>query len=154
MPSLTAPTGFSATAGNAQVNLSWSAVSNATGYVVKRSTTSGGPYTALAPSPTGTTLTDSTVTNGTTYFYVVSATSSEHEGPNSTQVSATPTAVVAPAAPSNLAATVTDGNQANLTWTDNSSNETGFRIERKVGAGSYATLTTKAAGSPATPTPA
>ncbi len=139
MPSLTAPTGFSATGGNAQVSLAWSAVTNATGYVVKRSTTSGGPYTPLAASPTGTTLTDSTVTNGTTYYYVVAATSSEHEGPNSAQASATPTAVVAPAAPSNLAATVTTGSQANLTWTDNSSNETGFRIERKVGAGSYAT---------------
>jgi hypothetical protein len=121
-------------------------VSNATGYVVKRSTTSGGPYTALAASPTGTTLTDSTVTNGTTYFYVVSATSSEHEGPNSTQASATPTAVVAPAAPSNLAATITGGNTVGLTWSDNSSNETGFRVERKVNAGSYSTLTTVGAG--------
>jgi cellulose 1,4-beta-cellobiosidase len=89
MPSLTAPTGFSATPGNAQVSLLWNVVNNATGYVVKRSTTSGGPYTPLAATPTGTTLTDSTVTNGTTYFYVVSATSSENESPNSTQASAT-----------------------------------------------------------------
>ncbi|MCK5643183.1 MAG: S8 family serine peptidase, partial [Gammaproteobacteria bacterium] len=36
-----------------------------------------------------------------------------------------------PAAPSALAATAFSGSQINLTWTDNSSNETGFRIERK-----------------------
>ncbi len=29
-----------------------------------------------------------------------------------------------------------------LTWTDNSDNETGFRVERKVGAGAWATLAT------------
>jgi len=42
-------------------------------------------------------------------------------------------------------AAVTGGNTANLTWTDNSSNETGFRVERKLGAGSFATLASKAA---------
>ncbi|MCA1607668.1 MAG: hypothetical protein LC775_19875, partial [Acidobacteria bacterium] len=39
-----APTGLTATAGNAQVALSWTASSGATSYNVKRSTTSGGPY--------------------------------------------------------------------------------------------------------------
>jgi fibronectin type 3 domain-containing protein len=145
-PSLTAPTGVAASAGNAQVSLSWSAVSNATGYVVRRSTTSGGPYTDLVPPPFTPAFTDTTVSNGTTYFYVVAATSTGHTGPNSTQVSATPSVAMAPAAPSNLAATVTGGNQANLTWTDNSGNETGFRVERKVGAGGYAPLASKGAG--------
>ena len=106
----------------------------------------GGPYTALSPAPTSPSFTDTTVSNGTTYYYVVSATSPEHEGPSSAQVSATPTVSMAPAPPSNLGATTTGGNTANLTWTDNSSNETGFRVERKVGAGAYATLATKAAG--------
>jgi hypothetical protein len=36
----------------------------------------------------------------------------------------------APTAPSNLAATATSSSQINLTWTDNSNNETGFKIER------------------------
>ncbi len=42
-----------------------------------------------------------------------------------------------PSAPTNLVATAVSQTQINLTWTDNSSNETGFKIERKTGAGSY-----------------
>jgi hypothetical protein len=85
------PTGVSASAGNGQVTISWSASSGATSYNVKRATTSGGPYTTIA-SPTGTTYTNTGLTNGTTYYYVVSAVNSSGESSNSTQVSATPTA--------------------------------------------------------------
>lgn len=53
----------------------------------------------------------------------------------------------APAAPTGLGATTTSGTQANLTWTDASSNETGFKIERKTGAGgTYAQIATVGAG--------
>jgi phosphodiesterase/alkaline phosphatase D-like protein len=41
---------------------------------------------------------------------------------------------VPPAAPSNLAATAVSASQINLVWTDNSSNELGFRIELCTGA--------------------
>ena len=80
-----APTGLAATAGNAQVALTWNAVSGATGYNVKRSTTNGGPYTNVAaerhrrPSYTNTGL-----TNGTTYYYVVTAVNASGESPVST----------------------------------------------------------------------
>jgi len=40
-----------------------------------------------------------------------------------------------PAAPSNLAATALSSSSIKLTWTDNSNNETQFKIERKTGAG-------------------
>jgi hypothetical protein len=86
-----APTNVTATAGNGQVALSWSASSGASSYNVKRSTTSGGPYTTVA-SPTTTGYTDTGVTNGTTYYYVVSAVNTAGESANSSQVSATPTA--------------------------------------------------------------
>ena len=40
-----------------------------------------------------------------------------------------------PAAPSGLSATAVSSSQINLSWTDNSSDETGFKLERKTGAG-------------------
>ncbi|MBD0254694.1 MAG: Ig-like domain-containing protein, partial [Cytophagales bacterium] len=89
-----APQGLTATpVGNANVNLSWSAAPDANSYTVKRSTTSGGPYTAVGTTLT-TGLSDNTVTNGTTYYYVVSATNALGESANSGEVSVTPTAVV------------------------------------------------------------
>jgi chitin-binding protein len=87
-----APTGLAATAGNAQVALSWSAASGATGYNVKRSTTNGGPYSNVATSVTGTSYTNTGLTNGTTYYYVVTAVNASGESPVSLQASATPTA--------------------------------------------------------------
>jgi len=86
-----APTNLAATAGNAQVILSWTASSGATSYSVQRSTTNGGPYTQLS-SPTTTNYTDTAVTNGTEYFYVVAAVNSAGTSPNSAQAEATPTA--------------------------------------------------------------
>jgi hypothetical protein len=52
-----------------------------------------------------------------------------------------------PAAPSGLAANASGMNQINLNWTDNSSNETQFRIERSLNAGStWSFLTNVGAG--------
>ncbi len=85
-----APTGLTATAGDQQVALAWTASLGATSYNVKRSTTNGGPYTTVA-SPTTTSETDTGLTNGTKYYYVVTAVDSAGESPNSNQASATPT---------------------------------------------------------------
>ena len=48
------------------------------------------------------------------------------------------TAVV-PVTPTNLIGTVASPTQINLSWTDNSTNETGFKIDRKVGSGNWVT---------------
>src|SRR5690349_16949377 len=64
-----APTGLSATAGNASVALAWTASSGATSYKVSRSTTSGGPYTQIG-TPGVASYADVGLTNGTTYYYV------------------------------------------------------------------------------------
>ena len=92
------PAGVSAAAGNAQVNLSWAASSGATSYNVKRAATSGGPYTTVA-SPTTASYTNTGLTNGTTYYYVVSAVNSAGESANSAQVSATPTGATSSGSP-------------------------------------------------------
>lgn len=85
------PARLTATAGNQQVSLSWSASTGATSYNVKRATISGGPYSAIA-SPAATTYVDSNVVNGTAYYYVASAVNSAGESSNSSQVTATPSA--------------------------------------------------------------
>ena len=123
-----APTGLAATAGNAQVALTWNASVNATGYYVKRSTVSGGPYTQIGlPATTG--YTDTGLTNGTTYYYVVSSYDSAGQSGNSMQVSATPAAqVTIPAAPTGLQATAGNA-QASLTWTA-SAGATSYHVKR------------------------
>ena len=86
-----APTGLAATAGVQQVSLSWTASTGASSYNVKRATTHGGPYTKIS-SPSATSYNDTGLTNGTTYYYVVSAVNAAGESGNSSEASATPAA--------------------------------------------------------------
>jgi fibronectin type 3 domain-containing protein len=128
-----APTGLTATGGNAQVSLAWAASTGATNYHVKRSTASGGPYIQVA-APAGTNFTDTSLANGTIYFYVVSALNSSGESPNSGQASAMPTAPTQPpAAPTGLQA-VAGNAQVALTWTA-SANSTSYNIKRGTTSG-------------------
>ncbi|MCX6878116.1 MAG: hypothetical protein NTW21_30530 [Verrucomicrobia bacterium] len=91
LPPAAGPTGLTATASNAQVILNWDAVTGATGYKVYRSLTDGGAYLWLADTTGARTYTDIGLTNGTFYYYVVTATNSSGEGPYSAQADATPT---------------------------------------------------------------
>jgi fibronectin type 3 domain-containing protein len=109
------PMGLTASAANAQVNLTWNLSSAATAYYVKRSTTSGGPYTQIA-TPTATSYADNSVINGTKYYYVVSAYNSYGQSANSAEVNATPVAPPPPAAPAGLEA-LAGNTQVILTWT-------------------------------------
>jgi hypothetical protein len=85
-----APTGLTATAGDSQVSLSWNASTGADSYNVYRSTASGAEL-FYQGGLTATSFTDTTVTNGVTYFYTVSASSNANgEGGQSAEVSATP----------------------------------------------------------------
>jgi fibronectin type 3 domain-containing protein len=81
-----APTGLVATSGTGQIALGWAALSGATSYNVKRATVSGGPYSVIA-NPSGDTFTDSTVSPGVNYYYVVSALNGGGESGNSGAVS-------------------------------------------------------------------
>jgi fibronectin type 3 domain-containing protein len=125
------PTGLAATAGNAQVSLSWNASSGATSYDVKRSTTTGGPYTQIS-SPSSTSFTDTGLTNGTKYFYVVSASNSAGQSANSAERSATP-ALAAPATPTGLAAGAGNA-QITLTW-NASASATSYQLKRSTASG-------------------
>jgi cellulose 1,4-beta-cellobiosidase len=132
-----APTGLTATPGNAQVALIWSAASGASSYNVKRATVSGGPYTTIA-NPTSTSYTDSGLTNGTTYFYVVTAVNSGGESENSSQVNATPQSASPPAPPSGLTAKSSGPKKINLHWTQSPTpGVTQNGIYRRTSNGSY-----------------
>lgn len=84
-----APLSLNATTNYGSVTLTWSASVGATNYFVKRSTQSGSNYLTIA-STTATTYTDTNVLNGSTYYYVVSASNAGGESPNSAEVSARP----------------------------------------------------------------
>lgn len=140
------PTGLAATAGNAQTSLTWSGSTGATSYSVRRSTTSGGPYTQVG-TPTATTYTDAGLTNSTTYYYVVAAVNTAGTSANSAQVSATPVAPqTAPPVPSGL--TATSGNaQVSLSWSADSG-ATSYHVKRSTtSGGSYTQIAAPATNS-------
>ena len=65
-------------------------------------------------------------------FFVGCSTNNDSNGNSTT--------TVVPVTPSSLIGTVVSTTQINLSWTDNSTNETGFKIERKTGTGTYALI--------------
>ncbi len=91
-----APASLTATAVGEQINLSWAASVSASGYNLKRSITSGGPYTTIATNLAYLNYSDSGLTNGTVYYYVVTATNIYGESPVSIQASAQPVSISAP----------------------------------------------------------
>jgi hypothetical protein len=92
----TAPAGLVATAGNAQISLSWRAntETDLAGYLVYRAAAPEGPYARQNADPlTGTALTQTGLTNGATYWYYITAVDqARNESAGSSIVSATPTA--------------------------------------------------------------
>jgi len=89
------PANLKATASVAKVDLIWDTISNASSYNIKRSTTSGGPYETIntvtnTSTESSNAYIDSSVTNGTTYYYIITAIVEGKEGNPSTEVSATP----------------------------------------------------------------
>ena len=129
------PINLTAIAGNKNVDLSWDSVEGATSYIVKRALTASGPYTTIATT-SAITYSDSSVTNGTTYYYVISAVVNGTESPNSNEASATPTAPEVIGNPGILEITMTNGQikeydlsgaelLAFLNWYDGKSDGTG-----------------------------
>jgi titin len=125
-----APRGLKASAGCAQISLAWDAEPEAVGYTVKRSTSRGGPFFPVG-NPTGTSLIDPLLENGTAYYYVVSAVNAGGESPDSSVATATP--VVAPPAPMGLTASPSNGLVA-LAW-GSSAGAIGYTVKRSTSPG-------------------
>lgn len=106
-----APASLTATGGSKQVALSWTASAGATGYAVLRGAASGGPYPTQAGTPTSTAFTDTGLSDGTAYFYVVRATNAAGSSTPSGEASG----LTLPASPG--AFTAAGGqNQITLSW--------------------------------------
>jgi ABC-type uncharacterized transport system substrate-binding protein len=99
------PTGLAAQVGSGTVTVTWIGSGGATSYTVWRSSKSGSGYVSLGTvqDTSPLTLTDSGLTNGTTYYYVVTATNSAGTSLNSAELAATP--IVPPTFTSSAAAT-------------------------------------------------
>lgn len=87
---MASPTGVTASAvDNSSVDVSWDGVGGATSYRLYRATQDGGPYT-LVTETTTTGFTDTGLSGGTTYHYVVTAVDEDgNESPLSTESDAT-----------------------------------------------------------------
>lgn len=123
------------TASSSQINLTWKDNSGIeTSFKVERATSSSGPWTQIGTtSANDVTYSATGLSSGTTYYFRVRAANSGGNSPYSGVASAT-TKDVIPGAPSSLVATAVSGDQINLTWTQGSGNEDGFKIERGTSA--------------------
>lgn len=135
VPAPGAPVIQAVTAGNATVDLTWDEVDGATGFTIYQSTVSadvGAVAATVAESVYSHQVTG--LTNGTTYYFVVTATNPGGESSASNQVSATPMTV--PAAPTNVAAVAGNG-QATVSFdvpADNGGNAiTGYEVRSMPG---------------------
>ncbi len=130
-----APTSVSATRGDSQATLSWTAPADnggsaVTSYAVRVSTDGGTSWTALGPAPGSPALIGG-LTNGQAYVFDVAATNSAGTGAFSA-ASNSVTPATTPGAPTQVAGTTGDG-QISVGWTAPSSNGgaavTGYDVE-------------------------
>ena len=121
-----APTNLTATAGDGQVALGWNASTYATGYNVKNSLTNGGAYTVVGTNVSALNFTNTGLTNGTLYYFVVSAVNGAGESTNSIQAGARPTSQSPP--PVSFAA---GGGQLQLAWPPD---HTGWTVQAQTNA--------------------
>ena len=106
------PASLAVTASNGGANLSWGAStgSGTIKYNVLRSTTSGSSYTSVSANQSGTSFTDSGLTNGTTYYYVVQSSNIGGNSANSSEISARPIASFS------ISSVTPDIGQATVAW--------------------------------------
>ena len=121
-PAPGAPANFAATSGDAQVQLTWSPVADATSYNVYWSKTAGvapgGAGVTKIPALTTTSYTQTGLTNGDTYYYIVNATGMAGEGAASAEKSARPLPPPPPAPLGLTAIAARDAAQVTVQWYD------------------------------------
>ena len=139
LPAPAAPVCVAAIATNQQNVISWDVVPGAITYNVKRSTTSGGPYSIIATNIATIGFIDTNVVNLTAYYYVVTAVNANGESVSSVQVSGTPHLPPVPTVPTGVTATRGD-TQVTLSWAG-ASGAASYNVKRGTSSGSYPTVT-------------
>ncbi|MGO8673987.1 MAG: choice-of-anchor tandem repeat GloVer-containing protein [Capsulimonadaceae bacterium] len=127
------PTGLVATPEYESVSLTWNTDQWATSYNIYRGTAAGGEGSTPLASVTGTAYDNAGITDGVTYYYVITAAGSAGRSSRSAEVSATPTSLLPPSAPAWLAATAGMGT-VNLSWAASSS-ATSYNVYRGTASG-------------------
>ena len=128
-----------------QINLSWHDNSATETSFEIESSVGGGSFSLIRTLAAN--LVSANITGlapGTVYTFRVRAVSTTTGASGySDEASATTLALPPPpAAPSSLSATTVSGVQINLSWTDNSNNETGFKIERSADGVAFSQIAT------------
>jgi hypothetical protein len=146
------PSGLAATAvSSTRVDLTWTdASTDEDSFSIERAT-SGTAFAAIGTTPANTpTFSDTTAAPGTSYSYRVRARNTAGFSAYSNTAAATTPGGVAttPAAPTGLAATAISGTRVDLTWTDASTDEDSFSIERATGGTAFAAIGTTPANTP------
>lgn len=141
-----APADLTATAKSiSQIDLAWTDNSNnEAGFLIEQSPDGTTWSTLVTAAENATGYSHTGLSTKTTYFYRVRAQNTYGNSAFTSSVNST-TLDIPPVAPGSLTATAFSENQINLSWTDNSNNETGFKIERSADGGtSWAVLATVA----------
>jgi fibronectin type 3 domain-containing protein len=147
----TAPTNLTANAASAsQINLSWTASADnvgVTGYKILRCQGAGCTTFAqiAAPTGTGTTFGDTGLSPSTSYSYQVIANDAAGNASAPSNTATAATLAGPPAPPSGLTATATSATQINLSWTNNASTQTAFKVERSPDNVTFTQIATTAA---------
>jgi alpha-tubulin suppressor-like RCC1 family protein len=137
------PSGLiAASVSQTQISLSWADnANNELGYRIERRLVGGAWTTVVDVAANWTGYVDSGLIAGTTYQYRILAFNGAGRSGYSNEASATTlSGSVGPAAPTGLTATANSQSKITLRWRDRSSNEAGFRIERRVGAGAWSQI--------------
>jgi hypothetical protein len=140
-----APTVFSAvSSSSSQINLTWTDNSNnESGFKIERSTDNITFSPLVTTAANATSYSNTGLSSSTTYYYRINAYNGGGDSAYATSNATTSTPPASPpTAPSSLILGSVTSSSIQLNWTDNSSDETGFKIERSPDNSTWAQITT------------
>jgi len=142
-----APSALSAAGGSNAVTLAWADnAADEAGFRIERSSDGGATFTEIATVGANVTgYTNTELAASTTYAYRIRAYNVVGNSSYTNTASATTAATPVPAAPSSLNAAAASASQIRLAWSDNSTNETGFKIERSTNGTNWTQVATPGA---------